>query len=105
VTRAHALGQSGADITHPPPGNHGRPSFTSLVGSIDANAVKYAAMMSVQSSPREVIEDLENMCVVRAYRFPLISAIDDRRNSSTCSGRYREEMGKLPKRILFYRGE
>ncbi|KAN0132399.1 Piwi domain containing protein [Lactarius tabidus] len=74
----------GADITHPPPGNHGRPSFTSLVGSIDANAVKYAAMMSVQSSPREVIEDLENMCV-HLFR------------------RYQEEMGKLPKRILFYR--
>jgi eukaryotic translation initiation factor 2C len=47
----------GADITHPP-GNRRRPSFTSLVGSIDANAVKYASTrMSVQSSPREVIED------------------------------------------------
>ncbi|KAN0132398.1 Ribonuclease H-like domain containing protein [Lactarius tabidus] len=74
----------GADITHPPPGNRGRPSFTSLVGSIDANAVKYVSRMSVQSSPREVIEELENMCV---HLF----------------GQYRESMGKLPKRILFYR--
>jgi len=38
----------------------------------------------VQSSPREVIEDLENMCV---HLFK----------------RYRESMGKLPKRLLFYR--
>ncbi|KAF8268490.1 argonaute-like protein [Lactarius quietus] len=74
----------GGDITHPPPGNRGRPSFTSLVGSIDANAVQYASRMSVQSSPREVIEDLENMCV---HLFK----------------RYRESMGKLPKRLLFYR--
>ncbi|KAH9023196.1 argonaute-like protein [Lactarius hengduanensis] len=43
----------GADITHPPPGNRGRPSFTSLIGSIDANAM----------SPQEIIEDLEDMCV------------------------------------------
>jgi len=55
----------GGDITHPPPGNRGRPSFASLVGSIDKNAVQYAARMSVQSTPQEVIEDLENMCVVR----------------------------------------
>jgi eukaryotic translation initiation factor 2C len=40
--------------------------------------------MSVQSSPREVIEDLENICV---HLF----------------GRYSDAMGKLPKRILFYR--
>jgi eukaryotic translation initiation factor 2C len=75
----------GADITHPPPGNRGRPSFTSLVGSIDANAVHYASRMGVQSTPQEVIEDLENMCV---HLF----------------NKYREAMGgKLPKRILFYR--
>ncbi|KAF8268488.1 Piwi domain-containing protein [Lactarius quietus] len=74
----------GADITHPPPGNGEGPSFTSLVGSIDANAVKYASRMTVQSSSREFIEDLENMCV---HLFE----------------RYRESMGKLPNRLLFYR--
>ncbi|KAN0130570.1 hypothetical protein V8E53_011656 [Lactarius tabidus] len=50
----------------------------------DANAEQYTSRMSVQSSPGEVIEDLENMCV---HLF----------------GRYREAMGKHPKRILFYR--
>ncbi|KAN0132385.1 Piwi domain containing protein [Lactarius tabidus] len=70
----------GADITHPPPRNRGRPSFTSLVGSIDANVVQYASRMNVQSFPLEVIEGLEN---------------------STCPRS--EVMGKLPKRILFYR--
>ncbi|KAN0132392.1 hypothetical protein V8E53_009818 [Lactarius tabidus] len=31
----------GADIAHLPPGNRGRPSFTSLIGSIDANAMQW----------------------------------------------------------------
>jgi eukaryotic translation initiation factor 2C len=61
------LDRSGADITHLPLGNCRRPSLTSLVGTIDANAVQLASRMSAQSSQREVIEDLENMCVVRAY--------------------------------------
>ncbi|KAI9439636.1 Piwi domain-containing protein, partial [Lactarius indigo] len=74
----------GADITHPPPRNRGRPSFTSLIGSIDANAVQYAARMGVQMNPQEIIEDLENMCV---HVFE----------------RYRAALGKFPKRILFYR--
>lgn len=67
---AHTLGQLGADITHPPPGNRGRPHYTSLVGSIDPNAVLYAHRMSVQWSPQEVIEDLENMCVVGTLSTP-----------------------------------
>lgn len=58
----------GADITHPPLGNCRRPSFTSLVGTIDANAVQLASRMSAQPSQREVIEDLENMCVVPFFR-------------------------------------
>ena len=36
-------GRSAADITHPPPG---KPSFPSLVGSIDENAVRYVFRMS-----------------------------------------------------------
>lgn len=28
----------GADVMHPAPGAHGRPSFASVVGSIDSNA-------------------------------------------------------------------
>jgi len=55
----------GADITHPPPGSKDRPSFTSIVGSVDSNAAKYVSRIGVQSSPRELIEDMENMCVVR----------------------------------------
>ena len=80
----HALDRSDADITHPPPGNCGRLSFTSLVGSIEANVVQHASRMEVQSTPRDVVEDLENMCVVRAYHhFSRPSASDDLANSST----------------------
>jgi len=74
----------GADITHPPPGSKDRPSFTSVVGSVDSNAAKYVSRIGVQSSPRELIEDMENMCV-------------------DVFEQYRREMGRLPKRILFYR--
>jgi eukaryotic translation initiation factor 2C len=62
---------SGADITHAPPGSRGKPSFTALVGSIDSNAVKYVSRMGVQRSSHEVIEDLEEMCVVCSHVEPL----------------------------------
>src|SRR5260221_10836904 len=55
----------GADITHPPPGSKGRPSFTSVVGSVDSNGAKYVSRIAVQTSPRELIEDMEDMCAVR----------------------------------------
>ena len=81
----YALDRSDADITHSPPGNCGRLSFTSRVGSIEANVVQHASRMEVQSTPRDVVEDLENMCVVRAYHhFSHLSASDDLANSSTC---------------------
>lgn len=56
----------GADITHPPPGSKDSPSFTSIVGSVDGNGAKYVSRIGVQSSPRELIEHMENMCVVRS---------------------------------------
>ncbi|KAN0130599.1 Ribonuclease H-like domain containing protein [Lactarius tabidus] len=67
----------GGDITHPPPGNRGRLSFTSLVGSVDANAMQYASRMSSVSDDREKLQHL--------------------------FGQYREATGERPERILFYR--
>ncbi|KAG5654021.1 hypothetical protein H0H81_008331 [Sphagnurus paluster] len=54
----------GADVVHPPPGSKGRPSFTSVVGSMDSNTAKYIATSSVQTSRQEMIDDMEAMCTV-----------------------------------------
>ncbi|KAJ7641742.1 argonaute-like protein [Roridomyces roridus] len=51
----------GADVVHPAPGSDGRPSFTSLVGSVDSNISKYVATSRVQTSRAEMIEDLKPM--------------------------------------------
>ncbi|CUA70377.1 Protein argonaute-1 [Rhizoctonia solani] len=51
----------GADVMHPAPGAHGRPSFASLVGSIDSGAAHYTAVSQAQDSRVEMIHDLEGM--------------------------------------------
>jgi eukaryotic translation initiation factor 2C len=58
---------SGTHVVHPAPGSVGRPSFASLVGSIDNNAVRYVSTMEVQTSRKELIEAMESMCTVRCY--------------------------------------
>ncbi|KAH9992241.1 argonaute-like protein [Russula compacta] len=74
----------GAHITHPPLESQDRPSFTSIIGSVDSSGVRYVSRMGVQASRRVVIEDMENMCVHVFEQF-------------------RDAMNKFPKRILFYR--
>jgi eukaryotic translation initiation factor 2C len=64
----------GADISHPPPGAEDRPSFTSLVGSVDSNGVKYVSRIGIQSSARGLIEGMEDMCMVRVW---LMASLDD----------------------------
>jgi hypothetical protein len=54
----------GADVVHPAPGSEGRPSFTSLVGNVDAATSKYIATTRVQTSRQEMIDDLDDMCQV-----------------------------------------
>ncbi|RPD77221.1 argonaute-like protein [Lentinus tigrinus ALCF2SS1-7] len=61
----------GADVMHPAPGSdHGRPSFTSLVGSVDSDASRYVAECRPQTPRVEIIEDLQDMaeCVLRLYK-------------------------------------
>lgn len=50
---------------HPAPGAEGRPSFTTLVSSIDSMTAKYIAINRVQTGRQEIIEDLQEMCMVR----------------------------------------
>ncbi|KAF8958525.1 argonaute-like protein [Flammula alnicola] len=52
----------GADVIHPAPGAEGRPSFTSLVSSVDINTAKYVSTSCVQTGRQEIISDLETMC-------------------------------------------
>jgi len=52
----------GADVQHPAPGTEARPSFTSLVSSVDANCAKYVATTCVQEGRVELIADLKEMC-------------------------------------------
>ena len=55
----------GADVMHPAPGSDDRPSYTSLVGSIDTSGVRYVSTMEVQTSRKEIIEAMESMSTVR----------------------------------------
>ncbi|KZT20385.1 argonaute-like protein [Neolentinus lepideus HHB14362 ss-1] len=81
----------GADVIHPAPGSEGRPSFTSLVGNVDSDTAKYIAASSVQTSRREIIEDLHIMA-----RHMLDMYIKYRRNVE-------KKANAAPKRIIFYR--
>lgn len=56
--------QLGADVMHPAPGAEGRPSFSSLVASIDSNMAKYVAINRVQMGRLEIIDDLKEMVKV-----------------------------------------
>lgn len=55
---------SSADVIHPAPGAEGRPSFTALVANVDSDTAKYVADCRVQTSRKELIEDLESMSQV-----------------------------------------
>ncbi|KAJ3501716.1 hypothetical protein NLJ89_g9216 [Agrocybe chaxingu] len=51
----------GADVIHPAPGAEGRPSFASLVSSVDVDCAKYVAYSGAQTGRQELISDLEEM--------------------------------------------
>jgi len=59
----------GADVMHPAPGSDDRPSYTSLVGSIDTSGVRYVSTMEVQTSRKEIIEAMESMSTVCLQAF------------------------------------
>lgn len=76
---------------HPPPGAEGRPSYTSLVSSVDQFTAKYIAISKLQQGRQEIIADLEDMV-------------------KYCLSKYRlyqkgvEKSDKAPSRLIFYRG-
>ncbi|KAB5587889.1 Argonaute-like protein [Ceratobasidium theobromae] len=81
----------GAHTAHPAPGAHGRPSFASVVGSIDSNAVHYTAISKPQDSHVEIIGDLEDMVYEVLGRH------------AWWKSNHEKKAVKFPKRIVYYR--
>ena len=51
----------GADVTHPAPGSHERPSVAAIVGSVDLEGMRYTADIRVQGSRVEYIGDMKEV--------------------------------------------
>ncbi|XP_022866443.1 protein argonaute MEL1-like [Olea europaea var. sylvestris] len=88
----------GADVTHPEPGEDSSPSIAAVVASVDwPGATKYRGLVSAQSPREEIIQDLykttegPNGGIVHGgmIRELLIA--------------FRDSVGNLPQRIIFYR--
>ncbi|KAG8695562.1 hypothetical protein FRC11_001404 [Ceratobasidium sp. 423] len=81
----------GADVMHPAPGTKDRPSFASLVGSIDSNVTHYTAVSQAQDSRVEMIHNLEGMVYeVLGRHVHWKSAQEEKQVAS-------------PKRLIYYR--
>jgi eukaryotic translation initiation factor 2C len=74
----------GATITHPPSGDHRKPSISALVSSVDAHPSKYSAVVRIQQPRREVIAALKSMVK------------DSLKN-------FYEQTGYKPHRVVMYR--
>jgi eukaryotic translation initiation factor 2C len=80
----------GADVMHPAPGAEDRPSFTTLVSSIDSMTAKYIALSRVQTGRQELIDDLEEMCTEALGKVQKYQSIVEKRKVA-------------PTRLIFYR--
>lgn len=80
----------GADVMHPAPGAVGRPSFASLVSSVDLTTAKYISCSRLQTGRQEMIDDLEDM-----VKEVLISYIGYAKTF--------DQGKKAPARLIFYR--
>ena len=75
----------GADITHPPAGDHKKPSIAAVVGSQDAHPSRYAATVRVQAHRVEIIQELSTMVKEHLMMF------------------YKSTGGYKPHRVIMYR--
>lgn len=87
----------GADVFHPAPGSVGRPSFAALVGSVDSEAAKYVADVSVQdgsfSKRIEMITGLKDMTKGILIKYMQYRVQQEKKKMSEAP----------PKRLIFYR--
>ncbi|KAJ3552097.1 hypothetical protein NM688_g4337 [Phlebia brevispora] len=84
----------GADVIHPPPGSLDRPSFASLVASIDSGASKYMADCRVQEPRQEIIAGLDEMAKGMLHKYM--------NDTKVVAGKV-STARRVPKRIIFYR--
>lgn len=82
----------GCDTIHPAPGSEGRPSFASVVASVDSEGAKYIATTSVQEGRLEIVKDLESMTKTMIEKFMDYRGKVEKKHTNLA-----------PKRILFYR--
>ncbi len=68
------------------------PSFTGLVTSVDSETAKYIADCGVQTSHREIIEDLEAMATAHIALYKIYQRAVEKRSSDSD-----------PQRVIFYR--
>src|SRR5437762_8920261 len=85
----------GADVNHPAPGDSLRPSFCSVITSVDSRACRYSASLRAQGPRVEIISDLEAMTVELFKVFHLGNKADTR-------AFYQQSKAK-PERVLFFR--
>ncbi|KAI5893541.1 Piwi-domain-containing protein [Schizophyllum commune H4-8] len=83
----------GADSIHPPPGADGRPSFSAVVGNIDASATKFRAVMGVQPSRQETIVEF-----AEKVKGNLKAFMENGENVEK-----RPKASVAPKRLIYYR--
>ncbi|KAG9084746.1 hypothetical protein FRC06_003919, partial [Ceratobasidium sp. 370] len=81
----------GAAAMHPAPGASDRPSFVSVVGSIDSTATHYSAISAVQGSQVEMFAEVED---------PVHELID---RHMYWKREQEKKQNVAPKRILYYR--
>ncbi|KAF9472086.1 argonaute-like protein [Pholiota conissans] len=82
----------GADVIHPAPGALNRPSFASVVGSVDSQAAKYVGSMRVQEGRKESILELKAMVKeILLLRQSYITEME------------KKPQAAKPKRLIFYR--
>lgn len=55
---------------HPPPGVN-RPSYTAIIGSVDSHTAKYIATSRAQTERQEIINDMQDMCMVLYSLLPM----------------------------------
>ena len=75
----------GADVTHPEPGEQGKPSIAAVVGSLNSTLTRYGAQVKVQESRREMIDGMKVMFMNLLKEFRSINK------------------DRAPERILYYR--
>lgn len=87
-------------MTHPSPGVKNRPSIASVVSSVDPEATRYHASLSVQGPRQEIITDIKSMLQVRESPLSASSTLTSLKNAFVD---YQKLRNALPNNLIVYR--